>query len=186
MPKKSEAMRRHYLKDNPRYLKHESLACVIADDEVVTLGTLIREEDLLAMQPPVLCLQIPGANPERALRSIREAKAVKLVQLNTALFSYAPILKQLPEIKELPFENEILRWNAESKSQPPSYRLPRTIGTLLDNLLNNSSLDIQNALQLPSSTTLDKSQAACFVTGMLSRLSVIQGPPGQRPTLNSA
>ncbi|KAJ8121165.1 hypothetical protein ONZ43_g2319 [Nemania bipapillata] len=178
MPKKSEAMRRKYLRDNPKYLKHDSLACIIADDEVVTLGTLVREEDFLAMQPPVLCLQIPGANSERALRSITGAKAVKLVQLNTALFSYAPILKQLPEIKEMPFEDELLRWNAESKPQPPRYGLPPTIATLLDNLLNNPSLDIQNTLQLPNSTMLDKSQAACFVTGMLRRLSVIQGPPG--------
>jgi hypothetical protein len=85
-------------------LKHESLACVIADDEVVTLGTLIREEDLLATKPPILCLQIPGANSDRALRYIKGAKVVKLVQLSTALFSFAPILKQLKEIKELPFE----------------------------------------------------------------------------------
>ncbi|KAI0434472.1 P-loop containing nucleoside triphosphate hydrolase protein [Xylaria sp. FL1042] len=178
IPKKSEAMRRKFLKDNPKYLKHESLACVIADDEVVTLGTLIREEDFLAKQPPILCLQIPGANSERALRSIKEAKAVKLVQLNTALFSYAPILKQLPEIKELPFEDEILRWNSDSKSNPPGYVLPPTIATLLRNLLNNPSFDVQDALQLPNPTTLDKSQAACFVTGMLNRLSAIQGPPG--------
>ncbi|KAI0107176.1 P-loop containing nucleoside triphosphate hydrolase protein [Nemania sp. FL0031] len=178
MPKKSEAMRRKYLKDNPKYLKHETLACIIADEEVVTLGTLIREEDLLAMQPPVLCLQIPGANSERVLRSIKGAKAVKLVQLNTALFSYAPILKQLPEIKELPFEEEVLRWNPKSKSQPPGYGLPSIISTLLGDLLSSPSIDIQNALQLPNSTKLDKSQAACFVTGMLSRLSVIQGPPG--------
>ncbi|KAJ8132326.1 hypothetical protein O1611_g1297 [Lasiodiplodia mahajangana] len=178
MPKKSEAMRRNYLKDNPKYLKHESLACVIADDEVVTLGTLIREEDLLALQPPILCLQIPGANPERALRGIREAKVVKMVQLNTALFSYAPILKQLPEIKELPFEEEILRWKPESKTQQPVYGLPPIITNMLSDLLSKPSLDIQNALQLPNSTKLDKSQAACFVTGMLSRLSVIQGPPG--------
>lgn len=179
MPKKSEAMRLKYLKDNPKFLKHESLACVIADDEVVTLGTLLREEDLLAKQPPILCLQIPGANSERALRNIKGAKAVKLVQLNTALFSYAPILKQLPEIKELPFEDEILRWNAELKPQPPGYGIPPKISTLLGDLLTNPSLDIQGALQLPSPTTLDKSQAACFVTGMHRRLSAIQGPPGQ-------
>ncbi|TGJ78341.1 hypothetical protein E0Z10_g10423 [Xylaria hypoxylon] len=178
MPKKTETVRRKFLKDNPKYLKHESLACVIADDEVVTLGTLVREEDLLAMQPPVLCLQIPGANSDRALRSIKGAKAVKLVQLNTALFSYTPILKQLREIKELPFEDEFLRWNAESKSQPPGYALSPIIRTLLGDLLSNHSRDVQDALRLPSSTTLDKSQAACFVTGMLRRLSVIQGPPG--------
>ncbi|GAW16095.1 hypothetical protein ANO14919_055180 [Xylariales sp. No.14919] len=178
MPKKSEAMRRKFLKDNPKYLKHESLSCVIADGEVVTLGTLVREEDLLAIQPPVLCLQIPGANSERALRVIKGAKSVKLVQLNTALFSYTPILKQLAEIKELPFEEEILRWNPDSKVEPPSYMTSHSISALLRDLIRNPSLDVQDALQLPSSTTLDKSQAACFVTGMLRRVSTIQGPPG--------
>lgn len=184
MPKKDNA-RRKFLKDNPKYLKHESLVCVIADDKVATLGTLIREEQLLIMQPPVLCLQIPGANTERALRSMKAAKDVKLVQLNTALFSYAPILKQLPEIKELPVEHEILRWNAESKTQTPGYVLSPMLADLLRDLLSNPSLDIQNALQLPNSTTLDKSQAACFVTGMLQRLSTIQGPPGESLPPNS-
>ncbi|RYP80552.1 hypothetical protein DL769_002400 [Monosporascus sp. CRB-8-3] len=178
MPKKSETIRRQFLKDNPKYLKHESLACVIADDEVVTLGTLIREEELLAMKPPVLCLQIPGADSERALRCIKGAKVVKLVQLNTALFSYAPILKQLKEIKELPFEDEFLRWNEKSKPNPPRYLPSPDMATLVGDLLRNPSLDIQDALELPSATKLDKSQAACFVTGMLSRLSIIQGPPG--------
>jgi hypothetical protein len=178
MPKKSEANRRQFLKENPKYLKHESLACIIADDEVVTLGTLIREEDLLVKVPPVLCLQIPGANSNRALRCIKGAKAVKLVQLNTALFSYAPILKQLKEIKELPFEDEILRWNPTSKPKPPGYPLSPNITALVSDLLRNTSLDIQDALQLPNSTRLDMSQAACFITGVLSRLSIIQGPPG--------
>ncbi|KAL7619886.1 hypothetical protein AAE478_010433 [Parahypoxylon ruwenzoriense] len=178
MPKKNEVIRRQFLKDNPKYLKHESLACVIADDEVVSLGTLVREEDLLAMKPPVLCLQIPGANSERALRCIKGAKVVKLVQLSTALFSYAPILKQLKEIKELPFEDEILRWNAKSKPKPPSYLLSSNITALLRDLDRNPSLDIQNALNLPSATKLDKSQTECFITGMLNRLSIIQGPPG--------
>lgn len=178
LPKKSEAIRRQFLKDNPKYLKHESLSCMIADDAVVTLGTLIREEDLLVENPPILCLQIPGANSERALRCMREAKVVKLVQLGTALFSYAPILRQLQEIKELPFEDEILRWTAESKPKPPNYTLSPEVMAVVGGLLRNPSLDIQDALQLPHTTKLDKSQAACFVTGLLNRLSTIQGPPG--------
>ena len=179
MPNKSEAIRRQFFKDNPKFLKHESLACVIADDEVITLGTLIREEDLLAKKPPILCLQIPGANSEKALRSIKGAKAVKLVQLSTALFSYAPILKQLKEIKELPFEDEILRWRAESKTTPPSYLRSPDIEALVSDLLQNPSLDIQDCLKLPSTRKLDRSQAACFIAGVLSRLVAIQGPPGK-------
>jgi hypothetical protein len=179
MPKKSESARRKFLKDNPKYLKHESLTCIIADDEVVTLGTLIREEDLLVMQPPILCMQIPGADSHRALHCIKGAKVVKLVQLSTAVFSYAPILKQLKEIKELPFEHEILRWTTNSKPEPPTYELSSVIMDLMKTMLRNPSFDIQDALQLPGITKLDKSQAACFIAGMLQRLSLIQGPPGE-------
>lgn len=179
LPKKSEASRRQFLEDNRKFLKHESLACIIADDEVITLGTLIREEDLIAMKPPVICLQIPEANFARALRGIKEAKAIKLVQLSTALFSYAPILKQLKEMKELPFENEILRWDPKSKPEPPAYQISSHIVSLVRSLIRNPFHDIQDELKLPSATKLDKSQATCFITGMLSRLGIIQGPPGE-------
>lgn len=178
MPKKSEAIRRKFLQDNPKYLKHESLACVIADDEVVTLGTLVREEDLLAGDPPVLCIKIPAANDERALRDIKEAKVVKLVQLSTALFSYAPILERLKEVKELPFEDELLRWDATHSPKPPTYLLSPIITALVKDLRRNSSQDLQSALGLPLPTKLDKSQAESFITGLTTRLSTIQGPPG--------
>jgi hypothetical protein len=179
MPKKNEAIRRRFLQDNPKYLKHESLACVIADDEVVTLGTLVREEDLLAAYPPVLCLKIPATNDERALRDIKEAKVVKLVQLSTTLFSYAPILERLKEVKELPFEDELLRWDETHTPKPPTYLLSPIITDLVEDLRRNSSQDLQAVLGLPSPTKLDKSQAESFITGLTTRLSTIQGPPGR-------
>ena len=179
MPKKSDAARRQFLKENPKYLKHESLACVIADSQVVTLGTLIREEDLLAQNPPVLCLQIPGANSEKALRCIKGANFVKMVQLSTAVFSYAPILKQLKEIKELPFEDEILRWTTKSEARPQNYPLSSSIKDFVRDLSQDFSLDISGALELGNITRLDESQALCFRMALLNRLSLIQGPPGQ-------
>jgi hypothetical protein len=179
MPKKSERARRQFLKDNPKYLKHESLTCMVGDDEVITLGTLIREEDLLVLQPPVICVQIPGADSHRVLRCIKGAKVVKLIQLSTAVFSYAPILKQLKEIKEMPFEHEILRWTANSRPEGPLYQPSPLLMDLIQKMLRNPSLDIQDALKLPYVTKLDKSQAACFITGILHRLSTILGPPGE-------
>lgn len=179
MPKKSEADRKSFLKDNPKYLKHESLACIIADNEVVTLGTLVRDENLLAANPPVICLQIPVINGDRALRDIKEAKAVKLVQLNTTMFSYAPILEQLKEMKELPFEDEILRWDGSHRPKPPVYLLSPVVTDLVEDLRCNFSRDLQPALELPGPTKLDRSQAECFVTGITTRLSTIQGPPGE-------
>ncbi|RFU29842.1 hypothetical protein B7463_g6507, partial [Scytalidium lignicola] len=161
MPQQSETARRQFLKERPKYLRHESLACLIADKDVVTLGSLVREEDLLTRLPP-----------------IKGAKNVKLVQLSTALFSYAPILKGLKEIKELPFEDEILLWNADSKVKPSECEFSSDIINLVNDLLRNHSRDIQNTLQLPNPTKLDRSQAACFISGIQRRVSSILGPPG--------
>jgi hypothetical protein len=93
MPKTGETVRKKFLRENPKFLKHESLVYLIVDKEIVTLGILVREEDLLIKQPPILCLRILGADIERALHHIKGAKNVKLVQLSTIVFSYAPILK---------------------------------------------------------------------------------------------
>lgn len=131
------------------------------------------------MLPPVLCVQISGADSHRALRRIKGAKIVKLVQLSTAVFSYAPILKQLKEIKELSFEDEVLHWATDSKPKLPSYQISPVAMGLVGAMLRDPSFDIQDALQLSNVTKLDKSQAACFITGMLQRLSIIQGPPGE-------
>jgi hypothetical protein len=179
LSKKTEAARKKFLKDNPKFLKHESLACVIADGEVITLATLIREEDLIAYNPPVICLQIPEANTEKVLRRFKDAKMIKLLQLSTALFSYAPILKQLKEVKELPFEDEILRWQKTSKPEPQRYLRSTTTETLVSGMQRTPSVDIQEHLKLPNATNLDNSQAACFIAGMVNRLVAIQGPPGQ-------
>lgn len=178
LPNKSEAIRRRFLDQNPKFLKHESLACIITDDQVATLGTLIREEDFLVKKPPIICVHIPAADLAKSMRLIKEAKVVRVVQLNTALFSYAPVLKQLQEMKELPFEEEILRCSGDTRPKPLNYPLSRQGKTMVAGLLQDSSFDIQDTLTLPKSTRLDKSQVSCFLSALLSRLSLIQGPPG--------
>jgi hypothetical protein len=178
LPNKNEQVRRQYLRDNTKFLRHESVACIMVDGEVVTLGTLIREEDLLAKKPPVLCLQVPVAETEKALRRIKTAKNVKLVQLSTAAFAYVPILKQLKEIKEISFEDDILRWKPGSILRGSDYQLSRELTKLLETLQRDPSHDLRQVLQLHRSTKLDKSQASCFLSGIRQRVSVIQGPPG--------
>jgi hypothetical protein len=92
---KNTADRKKFLQKNDRFLKHDSMACLLTDNDIVTLGTVIRDEDLLAENPPVVCFQIPDAAIERALLHIKQAKNIKLLQLGTALFAYEPILKRL-------------------------------------------------------------------------------------------
>jgi hypothetical protein len=171
--------RKTFLKENPRILKHETMACMLADDEIVTLGIIVRDEDLLALIPPILSLQIPSSGVERALLRLKNAKNIKMIQLNTALFAYEPILKQLQEMKELSLEDEIFRWEQGKNISSPDYTMNRKIFNILDNLKTNSSYDLEDLLQLPSSTKLDDSQAACFLAGVQQKVVTIQGPPGE-------
>jgi hypothetical protein len=177
---KDIATRKKFLRDHPKLLRHESVACLMTDEEVIGLATLIREEDLLAKIPPVLCLQISEGATEKTLLRLQTAKKIRLVQLNTAVFSYEPVLKQLKEIKELSLEEDILHWGKDKDLLCPEYQLSSNILGVVSSLKNDFSKDLQQILNLPNPTRLDESQAACFIAGLRQRLSLIQGPPGTK------
>jgi hypothetical protein len=171
--------RKKFLKDNPKFLKHQSVACLITDQGVVALATLVRDEDLLAEHPAVLCLQLPNTTTEKTLIRMKKARNLRLVQLGTAVFSYEPILQQLKEIKELTLEDDILHWEQGRPLVRPSYELSSSLRDTITRLEGKFSIDLQQSLSLPSSTKLDKSQATCFIAGLRQRVSVMQGPPGE-------
>lgn len=176
---KQGAARKQFLIKNNGFLKHESLACLMVDEDVVTLATIVRDEDMLTQKPPIINLQFPSSAVENALLRIKMAKNnVKLVQLSTALFAYEPVLKQLQEMKELSLEAEIIKWQEGNSVPSPNYDIGRQMRNLVKDLGNNYSLDLQDRLQLPSPTRLDESQAVCLRSGLTQSLTLIQGPPG--------
>jgi hypothetical protein len=175
---KTESARKKFLQENVKFLKHESLACLVVDGDVITLGMLIRDDDLLAKRPPVLCLQIPDAVVEKTLRRLKTADNIKLVQLSTALFSYEPILRQLKQIKELSLEEEILRWEKGRTLNSPNYNVAPDLANLITDIEEGGTPDLKDVLRLPSQTKLDQSQFACFLAGLRQRVCLIQGPPG--------
>lgn len=144
--------RNKFIKDNPKLLKHHSVACLMTDEDVMALATLIREEDLLSKNPPVLCLQISEAATEQTLLRLKAAKNIKLILLGTAVFSYEPVLKQLKEIKELSLEEDILRWEKDKELPRPTYQLSDEIRGIISSLGSCYSKDLQQALRLRRST----------------------------------
>ena len=170
--------RKKFVRDNPKLLRHQSVACLMTDESVIALATLIREEDLLSRNPPVLCLQLSEGNTEQTLLRLKTAQNIKIILLGTAVFSYEPVLKRLKEIKELSLEEDILRWKKEKDLSCSAYHLSDGIRGIIYSLDTCCSIDLQHTLGLRRSTKLDKSQAACFVAGLRQRLSLIQGPPG--------
>jgi hypothetical protein len=75
-------------------------------------------------------------------------------------------------------EDEILKWERGKSMQVPEHTSSTKIVNLVADLQRDAAIDLQDKLQLPSSTKLDKSQAICFLAGLDRRVTLIQGPPG--------
>ncbi|KAJ6494824.1 P-loop containing nucleoside triphosphate hydrolase protein [Mycena vitilis] len=170
--------RRKFLLDNKNYFKHQSYTCLIVDDEVVAFPTIHRDEDRLAEKNPVVILQLEGeASTMKALMKLRRRyhPKIKLIQIDTAIFSYEPVLKALQEMRSMPLCNELLCWSPMSKLEPPSYSLPTAI---VEAIKFNPGGDLSTLLGTSRPVTLDASQASSLVAGLTQKVSLIQGPPG--------
>lgn len=172
--------RKKFIVENRKFLKHQSQACLIADGQIVALVTINRNEDLLAHNPPFLCVQFSGTegSTTKALLGLKLAKSVRLVQLNTAIFAYAPILGQLQNTRHLLLRDEILHWGPGKALRSPQLLESNSITDLVATIRSDPSCDLRQALGLPKPTRLDPSQVECFVASLTQRLSLVQGPPG--------
>ncbi|KAG8221421.1 P-loop containing nucleoside triphosphate hydrolase protein [Butyriboletus roseoflavus] len=158
-----------------KFLSYQSLACLIADGQLLTLGTILRVEDLLVKKPPAVVFQICGeASFVKALPKLNTAKEVKLVQTNTAIYSFEPVFRVLQTMKIVPLAEEILFWENGIPIGSPSIIISKI--TIL--LARNPSMDIQPLLGTQTPIKLDQAQAVSLLTGLNQRVSLIQGPPG--------
>ncbi|TDL13313.1 hypothetical protein BD410DRAFT_679296, partial [Rickenella mellea] len=175
LKKLSAKNRKIHLTNNRNIVKHQSLVCLLVDDQVVAFMTVNRDEDLLARKPPVFILQLEReASTVGVLLKLKIAKRIKLIQVDTAIFSYEPVLKALQGIREMPLSPELLFWTKDSVLEcPPS--LPKKI---IQALKANPLQDLQGLIGTPKSIILDQSQAESLISGLAQRVSLIHGPPG--------
>ncbi|KAJ7126993.1 P-loop containing nucleoside triphosphate hydrolase protein [Mycena epipterygia] len=170
------AERKAHLQNNGRrILKHLSLTCLIVDGELIAFPTINRDEELLAKTPPVVVLQLEGdVGISKALLRLKSAKNIKLIQIDTAVFAFEPVLKVLQEMKSMPLAPELLFWTADDILRNPS-SYPRD---LVRALTSNPRCDLQPLLKTPKSIILDTSQADSLLSALTQKVSLIQGPPG--------
>ena len=167
--------RKAYLTEHSNVFKHQSLACLIVGKEVIAFPTINRNEDLLAKDPPEIILQFEGGeSTTNALRKLKLGDDVTLIQINTALFSYQPILKGLQQIKTFPLSSELLLWKKGDDISFVSDQASMVIQALRD----NPQTDLQSLLSTKKSIQLDNTQAASLISGLEQTISLIQGPPG--------
>lgn len=171
--------RKKVLQDQRNLFSHQSLVCLLVDNEVVAFPTVYRDrdEDQLARNPPILILQFEGElSTMKALSKFKSGREISVISIDTAIFSFEPVLKAIQTATSLPFSEELLFWKDTSIMIPPAR--PSQASKIIMALQRNPHRDLQPYLQTPKSIKLDASQAESFLAGLTQRVSLIQGPPG--------
>ena len=168
--------RKTTLQNHRRFAKHGSMACILINDKPIGFASIHRDEDLLSQKLPVFVVQLEGeASTVNVLTRLKTARNVKMVQIDTALFAYEPVLKAIQDIKDVPLAEELIFWEKDSPTRPPSFDEPDIVAALEA----DPSCELQSFLGTSSSVKLDEKQAASLVTGLTQKVSLIQGPPGK-------
>ncbi|KAG1804050.1 P-loop containing nucleoside triphosphate hydrolase protein [Suillus subaureus] len=173
-----DKQRKTYLEKDPagvRILKNQSLICILLGNQIISLASVHRVEALLAQKPPVIVLQLEGeASISKTLLQLQSSDAIRLIQIDTALFAFEPVLKALQKTQVILLSEELLFWKEGSIIGSVAV----TAAQVTRPLAMNPSVDLKQLLGLSSSIVLDKSQAASLLAGLTQKLSLIQGPPG--------
>ncbi|KAL4079909.1 P-loop containing nucleoside triphosphate hydrolase protein [Scleroderma yunnanense] len=158
-----------------KLLRHQSLACIVADNTILSLGVIHRDEELLAKKPPVVVLQIEGQiSTSKALLQLKVAKYISLIQIDVSLFAFVPVLKALQKVNVMPLSEDILLWEEGVPTISPAVTVPE----IISELDRDPSMDLQELLQTSIPIKLNASQAQSLLAGLNQRVSLIQGPPG--------
>ena len=171
--------KKKFIKENTNYLKDDSVGCLMVADQFLSLATICRDEALLNHQPPVLCLRIPESSVENVISKAKSSLPVSFIQLNTPLFSYEPILKQLKAIRNLPLAKELFAGEKDCMVNEIDYKVNPSLRGILEQVEKDAVVRIDKVLSLSRETRLDKSQAQCFLAGARQKVCTIQGPPGK-------
>lgn len=115
---------------------------------------------------------------KRTLLALKTAKTIRLLQIDSSVFSYEPVLTALQQLRpsQLQLEHDLFHWTTgDLLNTPPSlFRTQR----LADRIQADRGLDLAREFNLGKRIVLDTSQADSFIAGLTQAVSIIQGPPG--------
>ncbi|KAK0201022.1 P-loop containing nucleoside triphosphate hydrolase protein [Desarmillaria ectypa] len=173
----SHAQRKAYLKNNTRLLKHQSLTCLMVGETVLAFPCVRRDEELLAKNPPEIVLEFEGEVPITSLLlKTRPSNLFKILQIDTALFAYEPVLNALKRMQALPFAQELLFWREGDAMGRPDH--PVGLHEAISMLDRSVGQDLRDVMHLDKPIVLDQSQKNALLSGLTQKVSIIQGPPG--------
>jgi hypothetical protein len=167
--------RTKYLKDNPRFLKHQSFGCLFQGEKIIAFAVLERDVTGLIQDRPTIALQICGDEAfKKLLLAFRRPEPVNYIQVDTPFFAYEPVLRCLQNMRDLPLAQELLGANLEEL-----YGASRPIRSdFVEELKTQGSNGVQRLLKTDKPIELDPSQMESLLAGLGQLVSLIQGPPG--------
>lgn len=169
--------RKAAIESNHSLLRHQSLTCLALDGQITAFPWIHRDTELLASTPPVITVRFSGsaiASIAKTLLKLKTCDNIKLIQIDTAVFAYEPILQGLQRMKTLPLVDEILFWSTGSDLIQP----PNPPSRIIEALEQRPGEDIQGVVGSSKSIVLDRSQNSSLVAALKQRVSLVQGPPG--------
>lgn len=172
-----EKGRKKFLDEKKNFFKHQSLACLLAGKEILAFPTINRDETRLAKNPPEIILQFENTEGTRfALRKLKKENDIKLIQIDTAVFAYEPVLKGLQQAINLPLSSELLLWKKGNVLEEIPVASQAT--TVISALREDPHTNLKPLLRTSTDIRLDTSQARSLLSGLTQKVSLIQGPPG--------
>ncbi|KAK4548613.1 hypothetical protein LTR36_009523 [Oleoguttula mirabilis] len=176
--KMTPAKRKAYLKEKPKFLKHQSLGCVMDGSRLITFATLSRVEELLTEGTPKVALQLSSsAAVEKLLTALKVSNKLDFVLMDTSVFAYEPVLRCLQGTVELPLYKQLLAGN-EKEIEACSTTSSVCPQDLANSIESASGEDLQGLLLLQKQVILDDTQTRSLLAGLRQPVSLVQGPPG--------
>ncbi|KAK4552285.1 hypothetical protein LTR86_010455 [Recurvomyces mirabilis] len=177
-PSLEPSKRKTFLKDNPKFLKHQALGAILDGEDVIAFATLSRVEELLLLEDPELALQLQGrAVVESVLKALKRTNELDFVLVDTSAFAYEPVLQCLQRQTDLPLSEELLSLTATEDET--CIRCPGVVSAnLADQIEDAEGQGLDVILDLPKPVDLEASQTTSLLAALRQAVSLIQGPPG--------
>lgn len=175
----SKEARKQYLEDPRHIMKHNSVGALCLNKSIIAFGSIVREKDWLIEIPPKFGIQFTdNAGLKGAVQALMGPNCPKLkfYVVDTATFSYEPILQRLKEITEIPIENSILDPSGALSQYDPPPKLYNFIQKLQSALQNGIAFDLESRLGIK--VKIRDAQLKSLINGLQSPVGQIQGPPG--------
>ncbi|UKZ81400.1 hypothetical protein TrVFT333_009172 [Trichoderma virens FT-333] len=179
--KRSPEAKKKHLDEYKNFIKHGSIGALCVDKSIIAFGSIMREVDWLIRDPPVIGIQLTdNAGLKSAIKTLlgKNCSQLKFYVVDTATFSYEPILQRLKEVTEIPIENAILDPAGPPSEYNPPPKLQAFIEVLKSSLKRKMAVDLGATLGISLAVKIRDAQLESLIKGLENPLGQIQGPPG--------